>query len=529
MFIVFGFSILLVSATMLTIYQELIVNEDYNSNTVTESNKNIEIMENYDSNTSSKDEIVEITGTPLDNYPPKERDQHCGIAGAKFNKYIQEFAIPTPCTQPLSIITDPDGKVWFLQTNTGNIAMFDPNTEKFIEYENDKWNLKTVSMMWGITYTEDNEIWFTDEANDFLWKFSILDKTYSKFPFPGEIKNAFPQKIGYYQGYFMINDFTGNRIVVINHKDLDNDTVTYSSITTPEGFFTSQSAIDDQGNIWFVMWKYQKEVVLLKTNSMTQEFEKYSLPSKISAPNGVSIGPSGKIWIADTAGSSFYSFDPEDKKVVEYTTSDPPIWTYGNASGLIKTPITRPYWNAFDPDGNMWFNQQTANRLAVFNPILETLVEYEIPSKNPRWSDCGDMDDCGVSQSFGFSILDDQVWFTEWAKNNIGVLDTTVPLFLTISLDEKEIELERGQEKKIFVNIMPESNQKLDVILSGNTNSESIIVNTVSEPTIVMDELVRIPVTIIADKDTHKGDYKILISTQFSDVAISTYATVKIT
>ncbi|MBT8252281.1 MAG: lyase [Nitrosopumilus sp.] len=450
------------------------------------------------------------------------------MPGVKETPFIKEFEIPTPCTQPLSIITDSNGKVWFLQTNTGNITMFDPISEEFIEYENDLWNLKAVSMMWGIIYTEDNEIWFTDEINDFLWKFSISDKTYSKFPFPGDVKNAFPQKIGYYEGYFMINDFTGSRIVVVNHKDLDKDTITHSSISTPNGFFTSQTAVDNDGNVWFVMWKYQKDAILVKTNSMNQEFEQFSLPLKINAPNGVSIGPSGKIWIADTASSSFFSFNPEDRKVVEFITSEPPVWTFGNASGLIKTPISRPYWNAFDSDGNMWFNQQTANRLAVFNPTTESLIEYEIPSKNPGWSDCGEMTDCGTSQSFGFTILNDQVWFTEWAKNNIGVLDKTIPLFLTMTLDEKEIEIKQGQKKEIFVNIMPESNQELDVTLSGNTNSESIIVNTISDVTTITDELVRIPVTIIIDKDAHKGNYKILITTQFSDVAISTYATIKI-
>ena len=153
-------------------------------------------------------ENIKMTGTPADNYSPDERKQHCGKPDDKSNRYIQEFEIPTPCTQPLSIITDSDGKVWFAQTNTGNLAMFDPLSEEFIEYPNDKWALGKISMMWGMSYTQDNEIWFTDEANDFLWKFSIPEKTYSKFDFPTNAGKSFPQKITFHDDHFLINDFT---------------------------------------------------------------------------------------------------------------------------------------------------------------------------------------------------------------------------------------------------------------------------------------------------------------------------------
>ena len=73
--------------------------------------------------------------------------------------------------------------------------MFDPISEKFTEYQNDKWTSGRTSMLWGILYTQDDEIWFTDEGSDSIWKFAIPEKSYSKFDFPGEKENPFPQKI----------------------------------------------------------------------------------------------------------------------------------------------------------------------------------------------------------------------------------------------------------------------------------------------------------------------------------------------
>ena len=504
---------MIISVTMLIIYDDSSENQEYDIAKTTPS----EIKKQ-----------IKMTGTPADNYSPDERAQHCGNSDAKSNQYIQEFKIPTSCTQPLSIITDPDGNIWFAQTNTGNLAMFDPVSEEFTEYQNDKWDLKRASMVWGMVYTQDDEIWFTDDVYGSLWKFSIPEKTYSKFEIPSDKEKSYPQKIGFYNNNFVINDFSGNQVVVLNHDDLDEDKTTHASIAVPEGFFTSQASVDDEGNIWFVMWKYQKESILVRANSVTQETEQFSLPVSISAPNGVSVGPSGNVWIADTASSSFYRFNPENTEVEEFVTSSSPIWTYGNSSGLIKTPITRPYWNGFDSDGNMWFNQQTANRLGVFDPATESLIEYDIPSKNPGWADCGDLNDCGTSQSFGFAIQNEQVWFTEWVENNIGVLDTSVAIPISLVIEQDEIQFKQGEEKEIFVTVIPQTDQGTDLILSGNTSSELIKIETKPESTQILDQTLQIPVTVSVDEKIPSGQYKILLSTQLPGVSVSSYVTIKV-
>lgn len=101
------------------------------------------LINNYESNennvsktTLEPKKSVDLTGTPADNHPPNEREQHCGSSDAKSNQYVQEFEIPTPCTQPLFITVDSDGKIWFTQTNTGNLAVFDSVSKNFTEYKN---------------------------------------------------------------------------------------------------------------------------------------------------------------------------------------------------------------------------------------------------------------------------------------------------------------------------------------------------------------------------------------------------------
>ena len=73
-------------------------------------------------------------------YNPGEKLQFCSTnEEALSNEYVKEYKIPTACTQPLAIIVDHNGMVWFAQTNTGKVAKFDPLTETFTEYDNSVW------------------------------------------------------------------------------------------------------------------------------------------------------------------------------------------------------------------------------------------------------------------------------------------------------------------------------------------------------------------------------------------------------
>ena len=99
------------------------------------------------------------TGTPMDNFPDDQRDTFCGVEEAKSNSYVTEYKIPTLCTQPLAIKVTPDGNVWFMQSNTGKIAKFNPDSEQFTEFENMLWPEQGRTMSWGMDYSQDGSLW----------------------------------------------------------------------------------------------------------------------------------------------------------------------------------------------------------------------------------------------------------------------------------------------------------------------------------------------------------------------------------
>ncbi len=473
-----------------------------------------------------------LTGTPKDNYTPDKWTTFCQSENeSKSTKYIAEYKIPTLCTQPLSITTDPSGKVWFTETNTGNMAEFDPTTKSFQEFENPLWQKGEKSMMWGIYYEPDGNIWFSDSQHNLIWKFNTQTKNYSRFVFPKTLgqSEAFPQMLKPVGSDLVVNDFTGRKISIFSTVQTGTNLKTID-INSPEDYnFTSDVTADPSGNIWYTVWNYQLGGELVKYNPQTSQFSNYTLPTGILAPNGISIGPGNKVWITDTASSMFISFDPQSQQFTKYITSPPQVSTYGNASGLIKTPITRPYWNQFDDQGRLWFNEQVANSLAVFDPVKGSLVEYLVPSKNPNWSDCGTLTDCGVAQVLDFTVSHNKVWFPEWVENNIGVLDSSVPLPLSQNASASNITLHRGQNETVNVTLVPNEqlNGPVDIMTQQTASSQDLRVTT-SDKSIVLDKQKTVTVNISADNFALSGTYKLLIGARYQDVTISQFVTVTI-
>ena len=472
-----------------------------------------------------------ITGTPADNYKDKDRPTFCETSDAKSNKYITEFKIPTACTQPLGITTDSNGNVWFTESNTGKIAKFDPSTKNFTEYANPLWQSHQKSMMWGIGYTSDGNLWYTDSGHGIIWRFSPTDAKYANFNYPitpGQ-NETFPQMLVVNGKEILVNDFVGRKITSFN-LDQVGPIIQYSTISSPGNYnFTSDMAVDSNGKIWYTVWIYQQGGHLVRYDPQTGNKTQFNLPPGILAPNGISVEKDGKIWVTDTASSIFFSFDQQSQQFTRFITSMPIESSYGNASGLIKTPISRPYWNQIDNNGRIWFNEQVANRLAVFDPAKGTLVEYQVPSTNPNWSDCGALQDCGVAQVLDFTTNDDKVWFTEWVENNIGFLDPKAPLPMNVEVTPTDITLHRGENSTVSFTITP-NEQIIDpvtVVTSNTANTNDIIVSGNSQVTMT-NQPKTVSVSISADNFAFTGTYQVLIGARYHEVTISKYVTVTI-
>jgi len=496
-------------------------------------------------------------------YSDDESLQFCSAnEQARSNEYVKEYKIPTPCTQPLAITVDPYGMVWFAQTNTGKVAKFDPLTETFTEYSNAVWEniekafvlsaiennmepTKLRSMMWGIDYFPDGSIWFTDERTDAIWKFSIDTESYDRISYSqtDENKSSLPQKLVIEGSKIIVNDFTGGRLSFLDYAQDKQGLRHYAIPSVMDGAVTSDFAIDSDKNVWYTNWVPSGAGILVKFDYPGYEFaatqgevtqglllqdfvEWYNFPAGLTTPNGVAVGPDQKIWLADTSSNYFFSFDPRTEEFTKYVTSIPTIDSYGNASDFIKNPVSRPYWIERSDD-NLIMNEHNANRIGVFNPFSETLVEYTVPSRNPNWADCEGIDYCGVAQVFDFAAYGEKIWFTEWVENNIGVVDTSIPLPFSIDIDKKQITLEKGQTTQLTLEVAKTLfSDAFDVnVNSSSTSTFSDIIIT-HENSFSLSDKTTISVEIMASEHALSGTHKVLLGAYTNDIAVSQFVTV---
>lgn len=477
-----------------------------------------------------------ITGTPEDNFPDIARPQYCGTGNAKSTEYITEYKIPTKCTMPLAVTVDDVGNVWFAQTNTGMIAKFDPVSRQFTEYENPEWPEMARTMMWGMDYADGN-IWYTDDVHDTVWKFSTVDGTYEPVGFPAS-DESLPQHLKITDRHVIVNDFYGGKISFL---DLTQDR-TYLNVPSPiSGSFTGGFDIDSTGNIWYTNWMLRQGGALVKFDygqfaslssvpegSATLQFsDVFNLPPDLGTAVGLTVDKSDNIWIADTSSSSFFKFDPISEQFIRYVTSDADPSTYGNHTGVIRSPITGPYWIEDDGDRIM-FNEQMGNAIAVFDTVSESLIEYHVPSMNPNWFDCQGSNECGIAQVFGFKPAGDKIWFTEWVENNIGVVDLSVPLPVDVQVSQTAVSMQRGQSVTVDLHLVPTTSTSLHV-LSKTTSAFGDIKVDLRPQTINLREPMTIPVSITSDGSALPGMYKVLFSARSDGVTVSQFVTVNIT
>ena len=468
-----------------------------------------------------------------------QTEQFCGTGEPQSGTYVKEYRIPSKCTQPLAIATDDAGQVWFAQTAAGRVAKFNPVSERFIEYSNTLWPEGGRSMMWGMDYDGNGNIWYTDATYSSVWRFSTTDQEYLRVPYPSNAESPLPQRLVVMGDEIVVNDFQGSKITFLS-SDLSRSNVAYRDLPSPvPNSLTGGFDVDSSNNLWYTNWVYLQSGVLVKfdqdrassaiaqnVTAISDSITLYPLPPGLTTPNGLTVDGNDAVWIADTSSSYFFRFDPGSEDFTRYVTSIPPPSTYGNASGLIHSTVTRPYWTALDDQGRLVFNEQTGNRIAVFDPRDESLVEYLVPSKNPHWGDCGDMPDCGLAQVFGFTVSGDKIWFTEWVENNIGVVDTSVALPFQVDVVSDAARARSGESVEIVVQIAPAPGYAGDIRVSVGNPSAGELDLSYGEYVRGSDGTVIVTANISADASG--GTYKVLVGAQNDEIAVSKYFTLSV-
>ena len=111
----------------------------------------------------------------------------CSTTFEKSTEFIKEYSIPIDCTQPVGIAIDHKDKIWIAATWIGYLVVFDPILKGFVDFikiPNWKTNGIFGSMVWGMDFDKNGNLWFTDEVHNAIWRYFTDERKFEIYQAP---------------------------------------------------------------------------------------------------------------------------------------------------------------------------------------------------------------------------------------------------------------------------------------------------------------------------------------------------------
>jgi len=277
-------------------------------------------------------------------------------------KYIAvDFAGPNPDAAFHDVAIDSRGVAWVNELNLYAVGKFDPKTLTFSEVRPPDLGTKpgTLAHMGPPARASDDSIWFADIGGTRRWlQFDTKAQKFNSVLVPADFK-------GPISGNFMRVDpngkmvwtTAGDRVVGLNIETKQFSA--YPIPTKNPGAYGMDVAGD--GRVWFVEREANK---IGRLDPKTGKIDEFPTPGK-DIPRRMGTDWEGNLWVGFHETGKLVKVD---QKTGKFTFYEPPT----KGSGAY---IARP-----DPRTKMiWLTEQTADKIARFDPKTETWTEFSLP------------------------------------------------------------------------------------------------------------------------------------------------------
>jgi len=426
--------------------------------------------------------------------------------------YIKEYSMPNG-TWPNGILVDKNGIVWTVGTKSHTLLSFDPNQGRVIAFypipqESQKNATRTnsvqngVSMAWALVQDKNGSIWFSqaDSPNP-LWRFDPSTKKFESIRMVSEA--PYQMRIDQNTGNIWFTTFTDNKLGVIQKIEKNQS----SGNRNNENSSQYKVSEFNLGNESFPSGLYLKGDSVWVTQSLNNKLVQFKV---ITGANGKVVKVVKTLEIpSPTSPSDQILFDsPYDLVVLRnnlwVTEHDANFITAYNMGSKSATKfadssnphqyVTLPFWLREGAGGGLWFNEHYGNRMAFFNTTGLTLIEYEIPTRDPNLG--------YISNALNFAVdptNNKNVWFSEYNHDKIGLVKSSVSIPFNIHSSVKKVVLskmivgKREQQKKATATVINfeisknsdnnKSSSEVSPLPNNNNNHEIVFFKTSSSMT----------------------------------------------
>jgi len=286
---------------------------------------------------------------------------------------------------------------------------------------------------------------------------------------------------------------------------LENNSLAYYNSTAPGNITIEQTfpggspqymTIDNKERIW---------ITLLGTNQIVEYdpigktlVNSYNVPVANASLQGVTAGPDGTIWFAETTAKRIGHIIPCLTGSCNVTDYGPPpsveitfpiqlavdrggvVWFTDHGRGQFGSfnpstgewrvfgigycsesynpdcPVGLPNAISLDSNGMIWFSEHFAGRVAKYDPTTGSLTEYFVPATTIpyvwwMWPGPGNL-----------------VWFTAFGLGDIGYVNASLPVPISIRAGVQPVKVEQGASQALPASITDQEGGPVYLNVSTN-------------------------------------------------------------
>ncbi len=360
------------------------------------------------------------------------------------NPYMQEYSLPEN-SAPNGLVVDNNGTVWVTSSKSSLLYSFDKKSA-LQDYEIKDKNLQlgnpgqNTTMVWTVVSDKNGFIWFSPLGTKTVWRFDPTNDSFNSIP--SASGSAFQMKADMDNGDIWFTTLSGDTLSVIEEDSNSANGYRISAFslgnnTAPAGLYLQNNSV------WITEITTQKIVkydIERKDGFVTGIHKVKEIPvdnqTQLSSPTDLFVG-SDAIWLTEHGTSFLTEYDLEKNTIARYPTSQ-------NAYHA----TTLPFWIRPINDGkDLWFNEHEGNKLALFDTVNKTMIEYDILSR-PK--------DGYITYPLNIATdpTDNRIlWFAEWNTDKLGRIDGHVQVPFSISADTSQVVLSPDASKAVAVNL----------------------------------------------------------------------------
>jgi virginiamycin B lyase len=331
-------------------------------------NNNSNIINRFKSSNLPSDSSLVTNSTLQDEFTKG----FCGTNSTitEYSDYVLEYELPQSCEMPLGIAVDSeDNQVWYVSTKKGILGMYDIAKNKFEQHTIPQWyvreNPKSFSQVWDVKIDDENndesdEIWFTDAAQNAIWRFKKSTGQFELYRIPGQSESfgtTYPITINIvtnesangdsndeedfikdgFKSIYFIGTFAPS-LWYAEIEDLQNGTTSgIHELKLPiehgfrniDPFYVTSGSFEfdeDRNSVWISMLSYSRKGQILEYDLDSKAFNIFGLPDDLSSPLGIVLGDSNpdknsnrgdtstELWITNPGTSIFHNYEVSERE-----------------------------------------------------------------------------------------------------------------------------------------------------------------------------------------------------------------------